>query len=173
MRIRCLAVLLLLAAMFTSSRTVHAQQGCGGLGGFGPGYYGYLYGYGQSFASLGNLPPYFSLHPPVYYGKIRPLTYGDSPFVYPFGYDNRHTSPHRQGYLTQPAAKPLMITNPYASAGSPDAAPAPPDLPSPRDGAMVNPYTAHGPAARAIDPHRRIAGCRGRRHGPPSPLGAC
>ena len=82
-------------------------------------YPGYGYGgwgqmnYGQGVYEGSNYrPPYFSLHPPVYYGHEiirRPM--GVSPFAYPSWY----TPPSRQMMATAeaPAAEPMMITNPY------------------------------------------------------------
>ena len=52
----------------------------GGVGGFG----GYGFG-GLSPYSLGQVPvpPYFALHPPVYYSAPVPRSYGYSPYAYP------------------------------------------------------------------------------------------
>lgn len=43
------------------------------------------YGWGASPYSLGQVPvpPYFALHPPVYYSMPVPRTYGYSPYAYP------------------------------------------------------------------------------------------
>lgn len=47
--------------------------------------YSYLFGYGASntpaIRSFVPAPPYFSLHPPVYYGQRYSRPYGDSPFA--------------------------------------------------------------------------------------------
>ena len=67
-------------------------------------------GYG-SFGQLGSpyalgripVPPYFALHPPVYYSHAVPRTYGYSPFAYP-GYKE---TPE----LKVPTAK--VIRNPH------------------------------------------------------------
>jgi hypothetical protein len=58
------------------------------VGGYGGGYCDY-FGEG-GFSNLYNqgfipVPPYFSLHPPVYYSVPVPRTYGYSPFAYPGG----------------------------------------------------------------------------------------
>lgn len=48
-----------------------------GLPFFAYGYSGSLYGTGRV-----PVPPYFAIHPPVYYSTITPRTYGDSPFAW-------------------------------------------------------------------------------------------
>lgn len=60
--------------------------GFGGGGGWGG--YGYGNGFGNFFETpyaTGRIPtpPYFSIHPPVYYSHAVPRTYGHSPFAYP------------------------------------------------------------------------------------------
>jgi hypothetical protein len=80
--------------------------------------------------------PYFSLHPPVYYSRPVPRTYGWSPWAYPPGVltpdvacqpeivDNPHVegSSQRKGGVTRPKAGldrnasyrvPKVIDNPY------------------------------------------------------------
>ena len=44
----------------------------------------FAYGYSGSLYGLGRLPvpPYFAIHPPVYYNTITPRPYGDSPFAW-------------------------------------------------------------------------------------------
>jgi hypothetical protein len=80
-----------------------------GLGfGVGSGYGGF--GYGQGFApwlyQSGHIPvpPYFALHPPVYYSQPVPRTYGYSPFAY------RSNVRTPEVIDATPAA---VITNPY------------------------------------------------------------
>jgi hypothetical protein len=62
------------------------------------------FGVGSSPYSLGQVPvpPYFSLHPPVYYSAPIPRTYGYSPYAYP-------------ATVMTPELKPTakMIINPY------------------------------------------------------------
>jgi hypothetical protein len=50
--------------------------------GFGGGYFGRFY---SSPYATGRIPtpPYFAIHPPVYYSHPVPRTYGYSPFAYP------------------------------------------------------------------------------------------
>jgi hypothetical protein len=73
-----------------------------GYGGFPyPG----MYGLGASPYSLGQIPtpPYFAIHPPVYYSNPVPRTYGYSPYAYP-------------GWIRTPeVAEPEMIENPHVS----------------------------------------------------------
>lgn len=78
----------------------------GGIYGFGD-YGGFLTGrLGNSAYGLGRIPtpPYFAIHPPVYYSYPVPRTYGYSPFAYP-------------GFIRTPdvvdAVEPAVIENPY------------------------------------------------------------
>lgn len=77
--------LLALLAVQTPAR---AQWGCGdfGYGGYGMNYYGYGMPVGWYTGVQGRMPPYFALHPPVYYsGQIVRIPYGASPFARPWG----------------------------------------------------------------------------------------
>ena len=89
LHIALLVVAVLMLAGITSS-PVQAQvaPGCGGVnywmggGGLGGNYFG------RSLSSpyaMGRIPtpPYFALHPPVYYSHPVPRAYGYSPFAYP------------------------------------------------------------------------------------------
>lgn len=79
-----------------------------GLGvGFGSGYgYGYGFGFAPWLYESGHIPvpPYFALHPPVYYSQPVPRTYGYSPFAY----ESDVKTPDAVDAM--PAA---VITNPY------------------------------------------------------------
>ncbi len=55
-------------------------------------------------------PPYFALHPPVYYGERVRRSYGDSPYAYP-AQRPRATASAATGRPTPP--KPKLIVNPY------------------------------------------------------------
>ena len=70
-----------LAASFclaTESRADHGHGVYSGLPYHGFGYSGSLYGLGRI-----PVPPYYALHPPVYYShQIIRRPYGDSPFAY-------------------------------------------------------------------------------------------
>ena len=105
-------------------------QNCWG-GGFQAGLPYHGFGYSGSLYGLGYIPvpPYFSLHPPVYYGQRVYRSYGDSPYAYaprrPAPQPKRqvvlnpYTSPTQQT-SQQPAAKVAaakMQTNPFYSAG--------------------------------------------------------
>ena len=68
----------ILCAMAFVSSAGQASADCGG--GFGYGGYGY-YNYG--IRPYVPAPPYFALHPPVYYGARYTRPYGDSPFAAP------------------------------------------------------------------------------------------
>ena len=78
------AAVLVASLMITNES--RAQYGYGGGIGSGLPYYGF--GYSGSLYGLGYVPvpPYFALHPPVYYShEIRRRPMGDSPYAYPAG----------------------------------------------------------------------------------------
>ncbi len=112
---------------------VPAKAEWGGLG------ISYLYGYGgfqpgaRPYAAT---PPYFALHPPVYYGQRYTRPYGVSPFAtWPQVRANNSYAPNRatesahvignphympaaapccgNGLATKEVAKPVVIENPY------------------------------------------------------------
>jgi hypothetical protein len=93
-------MLALIAGLFLSlapeSRAAHPSA----LGYPGFGLYSSPYSLGQV-----PVPPYFALHPPVYYSYPVPRSYGYSPFAYP-GTTETPT-------ITVPAA--AMIVNPHVS----------------------------------------------------------
>jgi hypothetical protein len=73
-----------------------------GYGGYGP--YGWGYGNTTQFRPA---PPYFALHPPVYYSPhITARHYGASPFAWPAG---------MQPITYVPQPQPVMIVNPNAA----------------------------------------------------------
>ena len=79
--------------------------GCYGATGFAyPGFFGYA----SNPYSLGQIPtpPYFSLHPPVYYSYPIPRTYGYSPYAYPGTKE------------TPELVMPEVVSNPHATQGS-------------------------------------------------------
>jgi hypothetical protein len=98
---RILVVVVVALACGSLSSTAQAQTwGCYGAGGFP--YPGFI-GYASSPYSLGLIPtpPYFALHPPVYYSVPVARTYGYSPFAYP-------------GTVQTPeVVQPEMIENPH------------------------------------------------------------
>jgi len=80
-RLLCLCLLAAAFAVSGEARADHyGPRGGffnGGLPYFGYGYSGSLYGLGRLF-----VPPYYAVHPPVYYSGVTPRTYGDSPFAW-------------------------------------------------------------------------------------------
>lgn len=84
----------------------YGGNGCSGY--FGDG--GFTNLYNQGFIPV---PPYFSLHPPVYYSVPVPRTYGYSPFAYP-------------GSVPTPDVQlgPEEIVNPYVEPEQQDKAEA-------------------------------------------------
>jgi hypothetical protein len=69
---------LIFCVLAVSATAVQAQgwgNGYGGGWGWGGGYYNVMID--------DQRPPYFALHPPVYYSYPVPRTYGYSPFAYP------------------------------------------------------------------------------------------
>lgn len=72
---------------------------------------GGAWGYGGSFGSFRNntpVPPYFAIHPPVYYGKRYQRPYGDSPYA------SLSTLQPNPGYMPTPRAETRpRIINPY------------------------------------------------------------
>ena len=88
-----------------------AQNPMGGYGVYGIGPYG-LNGLNGRAYSSGRIPtpPYFALHPPVYYSQAVPRTYGHSPFAYP------------GIYRTPEVKKSAMIVNPHVQPGEPTPA---------------------------------------------------
>lgn len=112
-----IAGLLIVASTAVSAK---AQDGLNGLG------LAYLYGYNgglSPYRSFNATPPYFALHPPVYYGQRYKRPYGASPFA---AWPQLQAA---EGYAPVPASKSsqccqaAMIINPYAP-DAPEAAPA-------------------------------------------------
>jgi len=80
--------------------------------------FGYSLGFQNSFQNRLPTPPYFAIHPPVYYGKRYERPYGDSPF----------------------ASFPQLRS-------APDYYPVPRDTPF-RTRTMVNPHVDHAPSVK-------------------------
>jgi hypothetical protein len=116
MKIISLGTLLLLSCAFSSP----AKGDGNNLG------LAYLYGYGGlggiGWQSYTPAPPYFALHPPVYYGQRFTRPYGVSPFAaWPQLQPNAAYAP--QAHVERaPAIRSETICNPYVPA---DAATAP------------------------------------------------
>ncbi len=123
--------------------------------GYGYGYYwgGYGYPFGAHAYRSGNIPtpPYFAIHPPVYYGKRVGMPYGNSPFPRPARAVVR-VSPQRVKYKPRPG---VMIVNPYVkndaeakgNGSSPKAASSKPK-------AILNPYVV---ADEKVEPVQFVA----------------
>jgi hypothetical protein len=125
----------LLVAM--SAASAQAQHGWGGLG------FSYLYGYnafGNTSASTYNQSmPYFSVHPPVYYGKRYTRPYGVSPFAaWPQMQPNSSYAPQMDS--TRMMKRPHVIVNPYLHT-APASAKAPSVVQKrPQRKVIMNPY---------------------------------
>lgn len=146
------ALTALLVGGFSSitAETTQAQLGWGGYrhafaGGFG-GYGGYGFGASPYTSGRVPVPPYFALHPPVYYSVPVARTYGHSPFAYPGFY--------RTPEVAAPACEPLSMTNPHV-APSANEPPTEAEVPGDDDFAVrplviENPYVLDNPVQ--IDP---------------------
>lgn len=123
------------------------------------GWQGNPYFYGRNVYTVYDQDrlPYFSLHPPVYYSRPIPRTYGYSPFAYP-------------GIVRTPdlpVGEPQIVVNPYYEAvpkeGGPSAAPPKSNAaPIPRKSNSTAPTKNATPSAnksaavaplRIINPH--------------------
>lgn len=95
-------------ALLTACPSVQAQDPFGVQ-------FGYVLGYQNSFRNRLPTPPYFSIYPPVYYGKRYERPYGESPFASPplLGASNDyHAVPRGATYRSR-----SVIMNPYIDAG--------------------------------------------------------
>lgn len=113
--------------------------------------FGYLFGYGAvntpRITSFIPAPPYFALHPPVYYGQRYMRPYGDSPFA---SWPQLQPSPAYSVYPAAPHAQ--VLVNPYApefcpgcpAEGPVDAPAAPPAAPA-AESPVVGARPATGP----------------------------
>jgi hypothetical protein len=115
-------------ALLTLAVCVLLSNTAGACDGFGPWTaYGYYY---RQPLRTGNLPtpPYFAIHPPVYYGGLMRRPYGDSPFAYypdrpmlpaPLGgtrqivIENHHLQPLPENTTQTTASRAKLIVNPY------------------------------------------------------------
>lgn len=110
------------------------------------GWQGYPQFYGRNVYTVYDQDrlPYFALHPPVYYSRAVPRTFGYSPFAYP-------------GWVPTPALPtnmPEMIVNPYIEQQLPDSdgvsEPASPNTATPG----ANPPSAKGAPLQGFKPPR-------------------
>lgn len=140
-----MAVVAIAVIMLAAPSQVQAGNGYGGFGNFGLGGGGVFgSGFSSPYASSRiPTPPYFALHPPVYYSVPVPRTYGYSPFPYQGNVRTPDIAPAAGAplsivnpYVTQPVkaeveaketpadgdtaiAKPLMIVNPFVKQDTP------------------------------------------------------
>ncbi len=127
----------------------------GGYGyGYGGGYGGYGLGIGGGYYTGGLIqaymddklpvPPYFSIHPPVYYRAPVPRTYGYSPFAYP----GRVRTPDLPA---EAFSQPAVINNPHC-AGVEGAQSAPSstedDVAAATPKMIINPYVTSQPVTK-------------------------
>ncbi len=112
------AALLVASLMFTNES--QAQYGYGGGISSGLPYYGF--GYSGSLYGLGYVPvpPYFALHPPVYYShEIRRRPMGDSPYAY--SARRPAPAPKRQFSLNPFAPGPVIEEGPLQTSQATDS----------------------------------------------------
>lgn len=128
-----------LVGTFASESQAQSFGGRTGLPWFGYGYSGSLYGLGRL-----PVPPYYSIHPPVYYSLPRARTYGQSPFAYSGDYHPPVRAVHRM--VRNPHIELLPLPSP------PTESPAEPQEDTATSTARViaNPYytEANEPEAR-------------------------
>ncbi len=127
-----LAVFLGVFSLFLVSgdSVARAGGGCDTFSGL-PALYGY--GFSGTLYGLGRIPvpPYFALHPPVYYSEQVARPYGLSPFAY------------RSAPVESHRIKPTVITNPFVKrtpAVAPRKKPAPKDTVTARGEVIINPF---------------------------------
>ncbi|MFO1062974.1 MAG: hypothetical protein U0892_03760 [Pirellulales bacterium] len=128
------------ALLACSAASVQAQD-CGGLG------YAALYGFGGvgGFGGYGMrstvpTPPYFALHPPVYYGARYTRPYGTSPFA---AFPQMQPNPN---FTPKPAAPhTLSVVNPYAPQHAASAEPSGSIVAQPVAPAPVQPLVIENP----------------------------
>lgn len=131
-RVACWLGGCLLCVAAWSSSSAEAQWGGSPLalgGGFGP--WGLYPGFG--FATNPNIPtpPYFALHPPVYYGELQRRPYGLTPFAaWPETTGSLHVR-HSSRFQPRPESErtTLRFDNPHHGE-SVSAAPVAADLPT-------------------------------------------
>ncbi len=115
----------------------------GGYGGYDNGY---VYPFFYRVRSIPT-PPYFALHPPVYYGpRLLMRPYGNSPWAYPSTYERQGFIPYTAQAEVRVAPQPLLIHNPFVAQpeGQPRAQPAAPRTEAFEEGAsQVIPNDSH------------------------------
>lgn len=126
--IRGMLILMILVVAGTTVSTAQAYDGCYGAQNsraYGNGWWPYTLGYVP-------VPPYYALHPPVYYSVPVARPYGYSPYPLP-------------GTVMPPIPESpvaLEITNPYVERNEVDSVATTPQL-------IVNPYVLANPTPSA------------------------
>jgi hypothetical protein len=77
--------------------------------------FGYVLGYQNSFRNRLPTPPYFSIYPPVYYGKRYERPYGDSPFA---SFPQLRSAPDYYPVPKEAPFRSLSVINPYTQSES-------------------------------------------------------
>jgi hypothetical protein len=129
----CAALLLVLGVSVNT-----ASADCGG-GGYGVGncWFGNLNAFGSSGTLYGSnylsVPPYFAVHPPVYYSHNYYRPYGWSPFPM-----SGNATPN----LSRP--QPMVVLNPHVNVKPKSAVAAPEDSMAMRSEMIHNPFFVRG-----------------------------
>ena len=112
---RTLIALVLMAGAFGAVSGVLAEGFWGGVYG---GLWGYPWGgYGYSSVNVPT-PPYYAVHPPVYYGRRVAVSYGSSPLfrpVWPAGEPVVPVEAAPSSQAERPAVPGKMILNPFVT----------------------------------------------------------
>ena len=118
-----LMIVAMLGWMISLAPCTAEAQGFGNFGGYGAGgFYGSYYGFPSIWQNSynGRVPPYFALHPPVYYsGQITRIPYGASPFANSANYSpatGACCAPRGGMPSVSQEVPPQIILNPYYKA---------------------------------------------------------
>lgn len=115
-----------------------AWNGWGGYGG------GYGWGYLGTRVGFVPQPPYYAIHPPVYYSaQIMRRPYGASPYAWPATYP-----PYTQQFIdaqSVPKSDPAMFFNPYVQGNGGGQLPPPRVGPGAGDSSRVQPQLIINP----------------------------
>lgn len=124
MKLKSTVFAIALAITALAGANAHAQWGFG-IGGLGYGGLGLGYAYGNPYVA-GRIPtpPYYAIHPPVYYGQRVHRAYGRSPFARsaqtataaysapaPRMVINKHVADAQHASVS--TAKPQLVLNPF------------------------------------------------------------
>ena len=116
--------------------------------------FGYTLGYQNSFRNHLPSPPYFSVFPPVYYGKRFERPYGDSPYAsFPQlrGASDYHPVPKETPFRTRTVMNPHVEQSPGLKVLGADARTEPVAILPPRVGRtveIINPYAENQVASQ-------------------------